>query len=100
MDLSGGEQQRVAVARALVKEPEILFADEPTGNLDADNAAAMAAILTDCHRRGITVILVTHDADLAARIAERRLRMHYGRMVDDPAEEPARPTTGPRGEAP
>jgi len=83
LDLSGGEQQRVAIARALVKEPEILFADEPTGNLDAENAAAIGAILAECHRAGLTVVLVTHDADLAGRLAPRRLRMHYGRIVED-----------------
>jgi putative ABC transport system ATP-binding protein len=81
-DLSGGEQQRVAIARALVKDPEILLADEPTGNLDADNAAAIAAILNDCRQRGLTVVLVTHDPGLARRTADRQLRMSYGRLVN------------------
>jgi putative ABC transport system ATP-binding protein len=85
LDLSGGEQQRVAIARALVKEPEILLADEPTGNLDAENAAAIGAILAACNRDGITVVLVTHDAELAGRLARRRVRMHYGRIVDEAA---------------
>jgi putative ABC transport system ATP-binding protein len=81
-DLSGGEQQRVAVARALVKEPEFLLADEPTGNLDRENAAAIANILGDCHARGLTVIVVTHDEPLADRIAQRRVRMHYGKLQE------------------
>ena len=81
VDLSGGEQQRVAIARALVKQPRILFADEPTGNLDHDNARLIEETLTQLHRDGLTVVMVTHDLDLAARTAERALRMHYGGLV-------------------
>jgi putative ABC transport system ATP-binding protein len=104
VDLSGGEQQRVAIARALVKDPEILFADEPTGNLDANNAAAIAAILTECHQRGLTVVLVTHDPGLARHTAGRRLRMHYGKLADVDLERLAgdegEPDRDPRGGSP
>lgn len=82
-DLSGGEQQRVALARALVKQPEILFADEPTGNLDQQNAAAIADLLTELNEDGLTVLLVTHDMDLAEKTAGRIVRMHYGKIVEE-----------------
>lgn len=83
-DLSGGEQQRVAIARALVKEPEILFADEPTGNLDHDNAGQIAALLQELNRDGLTIMLVTHDRELADTVANRSIRLVYGKL-----EEPA-----------
>ncbi len=82
-DLSGGEQQRVAIARALVKEPELILADEPTGNLDHTNSEQTAALLADLNRSGMTVILVTHDLDLAGRYASRIIKMHYGRVITD-----------------
>lgn len=82
-DLSGGEQQRVAIARALVKKPEVLFADEPTGNLDHDNTQQMARLLGELNAGGLTIILATHDLDLARRSAHRTLRMHYGRVVGE-----------------
>jgi putative ABC transport system ATP-binding protein len=84
--LSGGEQQRVAIARALVKEPQLLFADEPTGNLDLENARQIASLLTELNGDGITVILVTHDLELAARHASRTEHMHYGKMTRPQAE--------------
>ncbi|UCD18552.1 MAG: ABC transporter ATP-binding protein [Candidatus Zixiibacteriota bacterium] len=86
-DLSGGEQQRVAIARALVKRPEILFADEPTGNLDHENTRQIAELLTDLNRQGLTVVMVTHDLDLARQCTQRMIRMHYGRLAapKDPA---------------
>jgi len=90
-DLSGGEQQRVAIARALVKSPEILFADEPTGNLDRENTDAIADLLTEFNNDGLTVILVTHDLDLAARCTRRIIRMNYGRVTDDDATIGAAP---------
>jgi putative ABC transport system ATP-binding protein len=81
--LSGGEQQRVALARALAPEPKILFADEPTGNLDASTGETITAMLFSLHRqRGGTLILVTHDATLAERCS-RVIRMRDGRIVDD-----------------
>lgn len=83
-DLSGGEQQRVAMARALVKQPEILFADEPTGNLDRTNANDIALLLSELNREGLTVVLVTHDTTLAERCARRILHMEYGRLMDMP----------------
>ncbi|MCB2200007.1 ABC transporter ATP-binding protein [bacterium] len=79
-DLSGGEQQRVAIARALVKEPEILFADEPTGNLDHDNAGQIASLLQELNRGGLTILLVTHDRELAERVGQRSIRLVYGKV--------------------
>jgi len=80
LDLSGGEQQRVAIARALVKRPEVLFADEPTGNLDHTNSDEVAKLLTELNGEGMTVVLVTHDLDMASRAASRVVHMHYGRV--------------------
>jgi putative ABC transport system ATP-binding protein len=80
-DLSGGEQQRVAVARAIVKRPDLLFADEPTGNLDFENAQQIVALLTGLHRDGLTVVMVTHNLELAQKHTERTIRMQYGRIL-------------------
>ena len=80
-DLSGGEQQRVAVARAIVKKPEILFADEPTGNLDFENAQQIGQLLTRLNREGLTVIMVTHNLEMAKECADRTIRMQYGNVV-------------------
>lgn len=85
-DLSGGEQQRVALARALVKKPALLFADEPTGNLDQDNATQIMALLSDLNRQGLTIVIVTHDLEIAGEYAHRMVRMHYGRLVDHQSE--------------
>ena len=81
-DLSGGEQQRVAVARAIVKKPEILFADEPTGNLDMENAEQLAHLLQGLHEEGLTIVLVTHNLELAQQYTRRTIRMQYGRIVE------------------
>ncbi|MFC1475650.1 ABC transporter ATP-binding protein [Candidatus Zixiibacteriota bacterium] len=89
-DLSGGEQQRVAIARALVKHPEILMADEPTGNLDETNTRYIAEMLADLNRDGLTVIMATHDRELAQKFAHRTVRMHYGRVTDEQYTAPAR----------
>jgi putative ABC transport system ATP-binding protein len=87
--LSGGEQQRVALARALVGEPKILFADEPTGNLDARTGAAVTDLLFGLHeRRRTTLVLITHDVALAAR-CKRSLRMLDGRLVESMERVPA-----------
>jgi putative ABC transport system ATP-binding protein len=80
-ELSGGEQQRVAIARALVIEPAVLFADEPTGALDSTNAAHILELLAECVREGQTVVMVTHDANMA-RQASRVLLMQDGRIVE------------------
>jgi putative ABC transport system ATP-binding protein len=83
--LSGGEQQRVAIARAFANEPRILFADEPTGNLDADTGHQIIELLERLNREaGTTLVLVTHDPELAAR-ARRVIRLHGGRIVSDSA---------------
>jgi ABC-type lipoprotein export system ATPase subunit len=83
-ELSGGQQQRVAIARALVNDPEILLADEPTGNLDARSALEIMSILQGLNRAGRTVVLVTHDAQLAAH-CRRIARIEGGRIVSDEA---------------
>ncbi|MBI3805668.1 MAG: ABC transporter ATP-binding protein [Nitrospirae bacterium] len=83
VQLSGGEQQRVAVARAYAAKPRLLLADEPTGNLDSANGARVIDLLFQLHRdQGTTLILVTHDPTLAAR-AERTISLRDGRIVDD-----------------
>ncbi len=86
-DLSGGEQQRVAFARALVKNPQILFADEPTGNLDRENTELISQMLKSFNQSGVTVVMVTHDAELANSCANRIVSMDYGKIVSDTASE-------------
>ena len=97
--LSGGEQQRVAVARALAGDPSILLADEPTGNLDSKNGEAVMQLLDDLHRQGATICIVTHDPRFAEH-AERVVNLLDGRIVGDNGGAPGekRPVTE-KGEA-
>jgi putative ABC transport system ATP-binding protein len=81
-ELSGGQRQRVAVARALVNKPSILLADEPTGNLDSKTSAEIMILFEELHDRGNTVIVVTHEADIA-RHAKRIVRLHDGVVAED-----------------
>ena len=77
--LSGGEQQRVCIARALINEPEILFADEPTGNLDAENEQTVLRIFAELHAQNRTIVMVTHNPDLGAQ-TDRIIRLQHGKI--------------------
>lgn len=79
--LSGGEQQRVCVARALINQPNLILADEPTGNLDEMNEALVMSLLTDLHREGHTILMVTHDPEIG-RMGERRVNLHHGHLSE------------------
>jgi len=81
--LSGGEQQRVAIARAIVNEPDILLADEPTGNLDPDLTIEIMKLLQQVNARGTTVIIATHDPELLRRFNKRQVVLDRGRVVAD-----------------
>ena len=90
-DLSGGQKQRVCIARALVTEPRVIFADEPTGNLDSENGQRVEDLLFDLNKKkDITLIIVTHDEDLAAK-CDRRLHMKDGILTEGEFNEAARP---------
>ena len=81
-ELSGGEQQRVAIARALVNDPQIVLADEPTGNLDPDLAVDIMNLFRDINARGTTVLVATHDREMIKRVARRSITLDHGRLVD------------------
>ena len=94
--LSGGEQQRVAIARAFVHAPRLLFADEPTGNLDQRTGHHITDLLFDLNRdHGTTLVLVTHDAQLATR-CDRRIELHEGRVLASPVPLAELPVTDRR----
>ena len=83
--LSGGEQQRLAIARAVVNRPAILLADEPTANLDAESAAAILDIFLAFHQVGVTLVIATHDPQWMARLQPRVLRLERGRLLGERA---------------
>ncbi len=85
LSLSGGEQQRVAIARALINEPDILLADEPTGNLDPDLTIEIMDLIADTATRGTTVIVATHDQTILSRYRKRTVRLEGGRVTEDRA---------------
>jgi len=81
-EMSGGQRQRVAIARALVNRPEVIFADEPTGNLDSKTSYEIMDLLCDLHNQGQTIVMVTHEEDIAA-YADRMIRMKDGEVIED-----------------
>ena len=85
--LSGGEQQRVAIARALINKPKILLADEPTGNLDANNAWEIMKLMEEINEQGTTVVVVTHNLEIVKAMNKRVITMQKGVVVDDTASD-------------
>jgi putative ABC transport system ATP-binding protein len=93
-ELSGGQRQRVAIARAMVMQPAVLLADEPTGNLDHVSGAEVLAAIEGLNERGITLLVVTHDAEVAQR-ARRHIKMRDGKVVEDVGPSPAQTQPSP-----
>jgi putative ABC transport system ATP-binding protein len=97
-ELSGGQQQRVAIARALITEPAILLADEPTGNLDSESSLEIMRLLTSLNREGRTVVLITHEPDIAT-FASRVVRLRDGHIISDVRQVPQDPGVAAPSEA-
>lgn len=92
-DLSGGQKQRVCIARAIVNKPKVLFADEPTGNLDSTTGERVIKLLFDLNKKqGVTLIIVTHDEDLAS-LCDRQIRIADGRIIEDAAKKASKRAT-------
>jgi cell division transport system ATP-binding protein len=89
-ELSGGEQQRVAIARALVNEPQLVLADEPTGNLDPDLSLEIMNVFRDINAAGTTVLVATHDRELIKWVNRRTIHLEHGRMLEAASVDPAR----------
>jgi cell division transport system ATP-binding protein len=90
--LSGGEQQRVGIARAVVSKPSLLLADEPTGNLDAELSDGIMDLFLDFHHHGVTVLIATHDQRSIARLNKRVLSLSHGELVHDSLADTGRST--------
>lgn len=82
-ELSGGEQQRVGIARAMVRKPQLILADEPTGNVDPDNALQLMELFAAINRAGTTVVIATHDSDMVDRLRQRVVQLERGRIIRD-----------------
>jgi cell division transport system ATP-binding protein len=96
MELSGGEQQRIAIARALVNDPGLILADEPTGNLDPDLSLDIMNLFREINARGTTVVVATHDRELIRRVGRRAIALDHGRLID--TDERASGVEGPASE--